>query len=49
MDDKRLTVERWLVKAERDLRTARTLIGGEDAPTDVVCFHCQQAAEPSPS
>jgi HEPN domain-containing protein len=35
----------WLRKADADLRTARRLIGLRPADHDVVCFHCQQAAE----
>ena len=35
----------WFDKAERDLLTADTMLGVSPAPTDVVCFHCQQAAE----
>jgi len=46
MDDvKRLAIERWLVKANNDLRTAQTMITVEDPPTDTVCFHAQQCAE----
>lgn len=35
----------WFDKAERDLLTADTMATIVPAPTDVVCFHCQQAAE----
>ena len=45
MDDKRITIERWLVKADRDLQTARTMLRADPAPTDVVCFHSHQCAE----
>ncbi|MGD0091260.1 MAG: HEPN domain-containing protein [Planctomycetota bacterium] len=45
MDDKELTVRRWVTKAEHDLLTARTMLGTETPPADVVCFHCQQCAE----
>lgn len=45
MDDKQLTLRRWLARAEHDLRTAETMLGQPDAPTDIVCFHCQQCAE----
>lgn len=44
MDDKRLTIERWLIKADHDLLTAKTMLGVEGT-TDVVCFHAQQCAE----
>ena len=45
MDDKELTVQRWQIKAQHDLLTARTMLGAELHPTDVVCYHCQQCAE----
>ncbi|MCS7237006.1 MAG: HEPN domain-containing protein [Thermoguttaceae bacterium] len=36
----------WVQKAENDLKTAtHVLTLGEDAPTDTICFHCQQAVE----
>jgi HEPN domain-containing protein len=37
--------EQWFGKAGNDLRAAEMLLAGEDPPLDVVCFHCQQAAE----
>jgi len=40
-----MTIRRWLVKAARDLRTAQTMVVVENAPTDIVCFHCHQCAE----
>lgn len=45
MEDKELTVRRWLTKAQHDLLTAKTMLGAELCPTEVVCFHCQQCAE----
>ena len=38
-------VLRWLKKAEKDLKTVKHLLILEDAPTDVIAFHCQQAVE----
>ncbi|OEU54854.1 MAG: hypothetical protein BA871_00990 [Desulfuromonadales bacterium C00003096] len=38
-------VLRWLKKAENDLKTVKHLLILEDAPTDVIAFHCQQAVE----
>lgn len=36
----------WILKAENDLKTASHVLSlGEDAPTDTICFHCQQAVE----
>ena len=36
---------RWLKKAENDLKSVKHLLILEDAPTDVIAFHCQQAVE----
>ena len=47
MNDKQLTIDRWMTKSARDLRTAKTMIQVDDIPTDIVCFHCQQCAEKS--
>ena len=47
MDDQELTVRRWLQRAEHDFATAETMLAQPDAPTDVVCFHCQQCVEKS--
>jgi HEPN domain-containing protein len=38
-------IQRWLQKAESDVKAAKYLLKVEDAPTDVICFHCQQAIE----
>ena len=38
-------VRRWVRKAESDLNGARQLRGGTPQLNDVICFHCQQAAE----
>ena len=38
-------VLRWLKKAENDLKSVKHLLILEDAPTDVIAFHCQQAVE----
>jgi HEPN domain-containing protein len=36
----------WVIKAENDLKTAtHVLTLGDEAPTDTICFHCQQAVE----
>ena len=37
--------ERWFRKAGNDLMAARLLAGIENAPRDVILFHCQQAVE----
>jgi HEPN domain-containing protein len=41
---KRITSE-WVGKAEADIATIGALRGAKPALHDVVCFHCQQAAE----
>lgn len=35
----------WMQKSEHDLAAARRCLGGPEALSDVVVFHCQQAAE----
>ena len=35
----------WFRKAESDLLSVRNNLAAAEVPTDVVCFHCQQAAE----
>lgn len=35
----------WFRKAESDLLSVRNNLAAEDIPYDVVCCHCQQAAE----
>ena len=36
---------RWITKAESDLKAVKQLLTFEDAPTDVISFHCQQSVE----
>ena len=36
---------KWVQKAEQDWEVAHKLAGENLPPRDVVCFHCQQAAE----
>ena len=36
---------KWVRKAETDWEVAHKLAGETPPPCDVVCFHCQQAAE----
>ena len=45
MTDKNEHVQRLFFKAENDLRSAVALIRTDKPATDVICFHCQQAAE----
>ena len=44
-DRDRQLAEAWFQKGENDLLGARNNLSADDVPTDVVCFHCQQAAE----
>ncbi len=36
---------KWVHKAERDWEVAHKLAAETPPPRDIVCFHCQQAAE----
>ena len=36
---------KWVRKAEQDWEVAHKLAGETPPPRDIVCFHCQQAAE----
>ena len=46
MDEARLGLVRgWLIKAQRDLATARKLAGDPSPLLDTAIYHCQQAAE----
>jgi len=35
----------WLEHANRDMRSAKYLMGMQPAPYEIICFHCQQTAE----
>ena len=45
MDELRAQVERWMVKADQDLHTARTMLSVDDPVPDIACYHSQQCAE----
>jgi HEPN domain-containing protein len=38
-------VQKWIMKAEHDLKTAENAFNASEVMTDTLCFHCQQAAE----
>jgi len=38
-------IQRWLKKAESDLKVVKYLLDIDEPPTDALCFHCQQAIE----
>ncbi|MCX6646988.1 MAG: HEPN domain-containing protein [bacterium] len=44
-DDPKLEVERWLLKAQNDLRTTETMLSIDHPITDTACFHAHQCAE----
>jgi len=43
--DNRDVAKRWFKKGNNDLITAEYVLTMQKPPTDVVCFHSQQAAE----
>jgi len=45
MEAKHSLVNSWLVKARRDLASARKLASGPEAYLDTAIYHCHQAAE----
>jgi HEPN domain-containing protein len=45
MDAKRSLVRKWLVKARRDLLSAKRLARGSDPYLDTAIYHCQQCVE----
>ncbi|MGA2296189.1 MAG: HEPN domain-containing protein [FCB group bacterium] len=38
-------VQKWLIKAGNDFKTAEQGFKAEEIITDTICFHCQQAVE----
>ncbi|MBI5179692.1 MAG: HEPN domain-containing protein [Nitrospinae bacterium] len=46
-EEKRVEVERWLAKADHDIRAARSSLKENPPITDVACFLAQQCAEKS--
>jgi len=45
MDEKALSVSRWLIKAGNDFLTAETMLAASQPTPDTICFHAQQCAE----
>ncbi len=45
MKTKRELIDSWIVKAEKDLISAKHELSFSDAVTETICFHCQQAVE----
>jgi HEPN domain-containing protein len=45
MKDKIPLIEAWIEKAEHDLDSAKLIFNHLPAYYDMICFHCQQAAE----
>ena len=44
-DAKTLLVRSWLIKAQRDLASARVLAANDPPLLDTAIYHCQQASE----
>lgn len=44
-EKKRKIVLRWMKKVESDLKVVKHIITIDEPPTDILCFHCQQAVE----
>ncbi len=42
---KKEIVLRWMKKGDNDLKAVEHLLEFEDAPTDIITFHCEQAVE----
>jgi len=38
-------IEKWILKAENDLKIAKDEILTENPATDAICFHAQQCVE----
>lgn len=45
MDAKHSLVHKWLIKARRDLLSAKRLASGKDPYLDTAVYHCQQTVE----
>lgn len=45
MDDKISIVKEWLDFASRDINSAKYLLDMRPVPLEIVCYHCEQAAE----
>lgn len=45
MDAKRSLVHNWMMKARRDLFSAKRLTRGNDPYFDTAIYHCQQTVE----
>ena len=44
-DEKKLVIERWLIKADEDLRSAKNDLEDDPPITATACFHAQQCVE----
>lgn len=38
-------IEKWMIKADNDLKTISNELSSEEPVTDAICYHSQQAAE----
>jgi HEPN domain-containing protein len=44
-EEKRTEIQKWLIKAQHDLGSARRLMEGDEPYLDTAVYHCQQAVE----
>ena len=44
-EEKHTEIQKWLIKSQHDLGSARRLMEGEEPYLDTAVYHCQQAAE----
>lgn len=43
--DKSIIVKEWLDYANRDISSAKYLLNMRPTPLEIICYHCEQAAE----
>ncbi len=44
-DDRLLKVQQWFKRADNDLKSITNNLKDSEPPTDIICFHAQQAIE----
>jgi HEPN domain-containing protein len=43
--DKSVIINEWLDYATKDINSAKYLLGMRPIPLEIICYHCEQAAE----
>jgi hypothetical protein len=43
--DKGVIVREWIDYATKDINSAKYLLGMRPIPLEIICYHCEQAAE----